>query len=42
MSDAPPREERWRSGLAAVVRRPAPTQQPAGGNFNDFEDDIPF
>jgi single-strand DNA-binding protein len=40
MSDAPPRE----SGGSAAGNRPAaaPAAQPAGGNFNDFEDDIPF
>ena len=39
MSDAPPRES---GGSAAGGNRPAPAPQPAGGNFNDFEDDIPF
>ena len=39
MSDAPPRE---RGGGAAGGSRPAAAPQPAGGNFNDFEDDIPF
>ena len=43
MSDAPPRE----SGGGAAAgggsgNRPAAAPQPAGGNFNDFEDDIPF
>ena len=38
MSDAPPRE----SGGGAGGNRPAATPQPAGGTFNDFEDDIPF
>ncbi|MDK9701904.1 MAG: single-stranded DNA-binding protein [Sulfuritalea sp.] len=39
MSDAPPRE----SGSSAGSRpAAAPAAQPAGGNFNDFEDDIPF
>ena len=35
MSDAPPRESGGGGG-----RQAAP--QPAAGNFNDFEDDIPF
>jgi len=41
MSDAPPREG---GGGSAAGNRPAaaPAAQPAGGNFNDFEDDIPF
>jgi single-strand DNA-binding protein len=41
MSDAPPRE----SGGGAAAGgggRPAAAAQPAGSNFNDFEDDIPF
>jgi len=41
MSDAPPRESGG-SGSAAGGNRPAAAPQPAGGNFNDFEDDIPF
>ncbi|MCX7156241.1 MAG: single-stranded DNA-binding protein [Rhodocyclales bacterium] len=43
MSDAPPRENA--GGAAAgggAGNRPATAPQPAGGNFNDFEDDIPF
>ncbi len=39
MSDAPPRES---SGGGGGGNRPAAAPQPAGGNFNDFEDDIPF
>ncbi|MBI5790974.1 MAG: single-stranded DNA-binding protein [Rhodocyclales bacterium] len=39
MSDAPPREG---GGSAGGGNRPAAAPQPAGGNFNDFEDDIPF
>ena len=39
MSDAPPRES---GGGAAGGSRPAAAPQPAGGNFNDFEDDSPF
>ena len=40
MGDAPPRE----SGGGSAGSRPAaaPAAQAAGGNFNDFEDDIPF
>jgi single-strand DNA-binding protein len=38
MSDAPPRE----SGGGGTGNRPAAAAQPAGNNFNDFEDDIPF
>jgi single-strand DNA-binding protein len=41
MSDAPPRESGG-AGAAAGGNRPAAAPQPAGGNFNDFEDDIPF
>ena len=40
MSDAPPRESG--GGSAAGGNRPAAAPQPAGGAFNDFEDDIPF
>ena len=43
MSDAPPRESG--GGAAAgggAGNRPATAPQPAGGAFNDFEDDIPF
>ena len=40
MSDAPPRESG--GGSAGGGGRPAPAAQPAGSNFNDFEDDIPF
>ncbi|MCM2305986.1 MAG: single-stranded DNA-binding protein [Sulfuritalea sp.] len=43
MSDAPPRDS---AGAAAAGSggggRPAAAPQPAGGSFNDFEDDIPF
>ncbi|MBI3095792.1 MAG: single-stranded DNA-binding protein [Rhodocyclales bacterium] len=43
MSDAPPRDS---AGGAAAGSgggsRPAAAPQPAGGSFNDFEDDIPF
>jgi single-strand DNA-binding protein len=42
MSDAPPRESGGNSSAAAGGNRPAAAPQPAGGNFNDFEDDIPF
>jgi hypothetical protein len=41
MSDAPPREG-GSAGPGAGSNRPAAASQPAGGNFNDFEDDIPF
>jgi single-strand DNA-binding protein len=41
MSDAPPRESGG-GGASAGGGRPAPAPQPAGSNFNDFEDDIPF
>ena len=41
MSDAPPRDSAGGSGSAAG-NRPASAAQPAGGAFNDFEDDIPF
>jgi single-strand DNA-binding protein len=41
MSDAPPRES-GAGGSASGGNRPAAAPQPAGGNFNDFEDDIPF
>jgi single-strand DNA-binding protein len=41
MSDAPPRESGGAGGSAGG-NRPAAAPQPAGGNFNDFEDDIPF
>ena len=41
MSDAPPRESAG-AGAAGGGNRPAAAPQPAGGNFNDFEDDIPF
>lgn len=43
MSDAPPRDNA--GGAAAGSgggNRPAAAPQPAGGSFNDFEDDIPF
>ena len=39
MSDAPPRES---GGGAGAANRPAAAAAPAAGNFNDFEDDIPF
>ena len=39
MSDAPPRDSGGGSGAA---NRPAAAPQAAAGNFNDFEDDIPF
>ena len=42
MSDAPPRESGGNSSAAAGGNRPAAAPQPASGNFNDFEDDIPF
>jgi hypothetical protein len=43
MGDAPPRDSGGGSGGGtAGGSRPAPAQQPAGGGFNDFEDDIPF
>ena len=38
MGDAPPRE----SAGAGSGGGNRPAAQPAGGNFNDFEDDIPF
>lgn len=41
MGDAPPRDSAGGSG-GGGGSRPAPAQQPAGSNFNDFEDDIPF
>jgi single-strand DNA-binding protein len=40
MSDAPPRESG--GGAGGGGSRPAAAAAPAGGNFNDFEDDIPF
>ena len=43
MSDAPPRESGGGAGAASGGgNRPAAAAQPAGSNFNDFEDDIPF
>ena len=42
MSDAPPRESGGGTGAGAGGNRPAAAPQPAGANFNDFEDDIPF
>jgi single-strand DNA-binding protein len=46
MSDAPPRESGGGGSSShrpsAPSPAPTPAQQPAGGNFNDFEDDIPF
>ena len=41
MSDAPPRESGSGAGSGGG-NRPAAAPQPAGSNFNDFEDDIPF
>ncbi|PKO84192.1 MAG: single-stranded DNA-binding protein [Betaproteobacteria bacterium HGW-Betaproteobacteria-11] len=38
MSDAPPRE----SAAPATSTQAAAATAPAGGGFNDFEDDIPF
>ncbi|MDP3514827.1 MAG: single-stranded DNA-binding protein [Sulfuritalea sp.] len=40
MGDAPPRDSA--SAAAGGGSRPAAAPQPAGGSFNDFEDDIPF
>ncbi|MCX7145003.1 MAG: single-stranded DNA-binding protein [Sulfuritalea sp.] len=43
MSDAPPRESGGGASAASGGgNRPAAAAQPAGSNFNDFEDDIPF
>lgn len=43
MGDAPPRDSAGGSGASAGSRpAAAPAAQPAGGGFNDFEDDIPF
>ena len=43
MGDAPPRDSgSGSSGGSSGGSRPAPAAQPAGGGFNDFEDDIPF
>jgi len=42
MSDAPPRESGGAAAGGGAGNRPAAAAQPAGGNFNDFEDDIPF
>jgi single-strand DNA-binding protein len=42
MSDAPPRESGGGAGAGGGGSRPAAAAAPAGGNFNDFEDDIPF
>lgn len=41
MSDAPPRDSGAASRPSAPQRAPAPAPS-GGGNFNDFEDDIPF
>jgi single-strand DNA-binding protein len=41
MGDAPPREGGGQ-GSAGGGNRPAAAQPAGGGNFNDFEDDIPF
>ena len=38
MGEAPARD----AGGSSGGNRPAPAAQPAGGGFNDFEDDIPF
>jgi single-strand DNA-binding protein len=38
MGEAPARD----AGGGSGGNRPAPAAQPAGGGFNDFEDDIPF
>ena len=42
MSDAPPRESGGGASASGGGNRPATAAQPAGSNFNDFEDDIPF
>jgi single-strand DNA-binding protein len=43
MSDAPPREGGGgRSERPSQEQRKPAAPQPAGGNFNDFDDDIPF
>jgi single-strand DNA-binding protein len=43
MSDPPPRESGGGASAASGGgNRPAAAAQPAGSNFNDFEDDIPF
>ena len=42
MSDAPPRESGGGASASGGGNRPAAAAQPAGSNFNDFEDDIPF
>ncbi len=42
MSDAPARDSAGGSGGGGNRPAAAPAAQPAGGNFNDFEDDIPF
>ncbi len=42
MSDAPPRESGGGGSGGGSRPAAAPAAQPAGGNFNDFEDDIPF
>ncbi|MDO8348286.1 MAG: single-stranded DNA-binding protein [Rugosibacter sp.] len=41
MSDAPPRENSYGAAPAATAK-PAAAAPAGGGNFNDFEDDIPF
>jgi len=43
MGDAPPRDSgsRGAQGQDGGQKKPA-ASQPAGGNFNDFDDDIPF
>jgi single-strand DNA-binding protein len=42
MSDAPPRESGGGAGAASGGGNRPAAPQPAGSNFNDFEDDIPF
>ena len=42
MSDAPPRESGGGAGAAGGGGNRPAAAQPAGANFNDFEDDIPF
>ncbi|MDO8787683.1 MAG: single-stranded DNA-binding protein [Sulfuritalea sp.] len=42
MSDAPPRDSAGGTGGGSGTGTRPAAAQPAGGNFNDFEDDIPF
>lgn len=42
MSDAPPREGGGGARPASPPAQRAPAAPAGGGNFNDFEDDIPF